>query len=117
MDIKNISETISVSPQITDRDLAPLRALGFRSIICNRPDGEEPDQPPFAEVEKAARAAGIEARYIPVIAGDMKEADVTAFGKAMAELPVPILAYCRSGARAANLWAAWQAQKGASADA
>jgi sulfide:quinone oxidoreductase len=42
---------------------------GFRSIICNRPDGEGNDQPTFSEIEEAARAAGLEAYYMPVVPG------------------------------------------------
>ena len=28
---------------------------GFKAIICNRPDGEGPDQPGFQEIENAAK--------------------------------------------------------------
>ena len=38
-------------------------------LVNNRPDGEEPGQPLGTEIEAAARAAGIDYRYIPIIRG------------------------------------------------
>lgn len=62
MDIKKISEKVSVTPQITVADMAAIKVAGFKAIICNRPDGEGSDQPMFGEIEAAAKEAGIEAR-------------------------------------------------------
>lgn len=109
MDIRTISLEISVSPQIGTFDLEALKAQGFGAIICNRPDGETPDQPTFAEIAEAAREAGLEARHIPVSGGAFPDEAVAAFGTALAELPGPVLAYCRSGTRSATLWALSQA--------
>jgi sulfide:quinone oxidoreductase len=39
-----------------------------------------------------------------VVPGQLTEAEVKAFAAALDELPSEILAYCRSGARSANLW-------------
>ncbi|MGI9500254.1 MAG: beta-lactamase hydrolase domain-containing protein, partial [Geminicoccaceae bacterium] len=44
---RKVTENLSVSPQITTSDIEAIAAAGFRSIICNRPDGEAPDQPSF----------------------------------------------------------------------
>lgn len=104
MQPKPVSTTLSVSPQITPDDIEEVRNLGFRSIICNRPDGEEAAQPTFDEIEAAATAIGMPARYIPIIPGRMSETDASAFRAALEELPGPVLAYCRSGARSATLW-------------
>jgi len=109
MEPKRISEELSVSPQIGPADVAALKHLGFRSIVCNRPDGEGADQPSFEEIEAAARKAGLEARYLPVKTGLVKDADAEAFGAALRELPGPVFAYCRSGTRSATLWALSQA--------
>ena len=81
-----------------------LKKAGFRAIICNRPDGEGADQPSFDEIEAAAKAAGIEARYVPVQSGMVTDEDVTAFGAALNDLQRPVLAYCRSGTRCTMLW-------------
>jgi len=116
MDPKAISTQLSVSPQITVDDVTHLAGLGYRSIICNRPDGEGADQPTFEEIEAAARKAGIEARYVPVVAGKVQDSDTDAFARAMDELPKPALAYCRTGTRSATLWSLKQADRLSVAD-
>lgn len=105
MHLKRLTATISVSPQITASDLASIAAAGFKSIICNRPDGEGADQPVYDEIERAASAAKLSARYIPIVSGKVADVDAAAFAAALEELPKPILAYCRSGTRSATLWA------------
>ncbi|MEQ8481130.1 MAG: TIGR01244 family sulfur transferase [Hoeflea sp.] len=112
MEIRKISHTLSVSPQIAPADLAELRGAGFRSVICNRPDGEGSDQPTFAEIEKAAEAAGLEARYIPIVSGMVSDADAGTFDTALQELPGPVLAYCRTGTRSSTLWALAEGARG-----
>ena len=75
MDPRRISDALSVSPQIGLDDLAAIAALGFRSVICNRPDGEAADQQTFEEVEAAAAAVGLQAAYLPVTPGRVRDAD------------------------------------------
>ena len=110
MEPKTLTAQFSVSPQIAVEDVAILAAEGYRAIICNRPDGEGADQPTYQEIEAAAKAAGIEARYVPVQSGMVQDADVAAFGAAMENLPRPVLAFCRSGTRSATLWSFWEAR-------
>ncbi len=104
MDLKKITEKTSVSPQIKPDDIATIKDAGFRAIICNRPDGEGTDQPSFEEIEAAAKKAGLEAAYVPVTSGMVRDEDVEAFGAALRDLPRPVLAYCRTGTRSATLW-------------
>ncbi|AEI94087.1 bifunctional protein tyrosine phosphatase family protein/NAD(P)/FAD-dependent oxidoreductase [Roseobacter litoralis] len=104
MDLRKITEKVTVSPQIMVDDMVAIRDAGFRAIICNRPDGEGADQPSFEEIETAAKAVGIEARYVPVQSGMVKDEDVDAFGTALDEVQRPVLAYCRTGTRSATLW-------------
>ncbi len=101
---RTISARLSVASQITAADIPALKSQGFRAIICNRPDGEGADQPSYGEIQQAAKSAGLEARYIPIVHGLVSEDDAAAFGAALAELPGPVLAYCRSGTRSATLW-------------
>ena len=110
MDPKKISAALSVSPQITADDLVAIKTAGFRSVICNRPDGEGADQPSFEEIETAANAAGIEARYLPITAGRVQDSDADDFGAALRDLPGPVFAYCRTGTRSATLWSLSQAK-------
>jgi len=104
MDLHKLTEDLTVAAQVDPAEIPLLAAQGIRSIICNRPDGEVPGQAPFSTVEQAAAASGIKAVYLPVVSNAIGDADVTAFGKALEELPKPILAYCRSGTRSAVLW-------------
>ncbi len=112
MDLKKIDSGLSVSPQISAADVETIKQQGFRSIICNRPDGEGADQPTFREIETAAKKARLEARYLPVVSGKVQDEDAEAFGKALNELPGPVFAYCRTGTRSATLWSLDQGAKG-----
>jgi uncharacterized protein (TIGR01244 family) len=80
------------------------QAAGFKSVICNRPDEEHPGEASTAgEVEAAAKAAGLEFRYIPVISGQITSENVEDQAAALDVMPSPVFAYCRSGARCTNL--------------
>ena len=106
MDIRQLTAEMSVAGQIAPSDLAEVKSLGFNSVICNRPDGEAPDQPTYAEIEAAAQAAGLAITYIPIVPGLAGMAEVKAFRQAMDTNPGPVLAYCRSGARSTSMYEA-----------
>ncbi|WP_153770273.1 bifunctional protein tyrosine phosphatase family protein/NAD(P)/FAD-dependent oxidoreductase [Labrenzia sp. CE80] len=110
MEAKRITKHLSVSPQIAATDLWEVASQGFRSVICNRPDGEGADQPTFEEIETAAKKAGLEIRYLPVVSGKVSDEDATAFSTALEELPKPVFAYCRTGTRSVTLWSLAQAE-------
>ena len=112
MTAKPITAKLSVSEQVLPQDLVGLSAAGFKSILCNRPDGEGADQPAFAEIEAAAAALGMQAAYLPIVSGKVGDADATAFGDLMDSLPKPILAYCRTGTRSATLWSLSEGGRG-----
>jgi len=103
MTIRTLTPTLGVSSQIDPADVAGIAAAGYRSIVCNRPDGEGADQPPASDVAAAAAAQGLDFAHIPVVSGRIGDGDVTAMARALAELPAPVLAYCRSGARSEEL--------------
>ena len=109
MDTKTLTAALSVAPQITPLDLKALREAGFRSVICNRPDGEAADQPGFEEIARAAHDQGLHCHYLPAESGKVTDAQAVAFGVLMAELPKPVLAYCRTGMRSTTMWALSQA--------
>lgn len=104
MDIKQLSNEISVSGQISAEDLATFKSSGFNSIICNRPNGEGDDQVSFDEIAAAASELGLETRYIPMVLDGSAPPPVAEFASAVADLPKPILAYCKSGGRSQHLW-------------
>lgn len=105
MQVKRLTPDLAVGPQITQADVATISALGFRSIVGNRPDGESTDQPAFSSIATEAKRQGLEARHIPVVASEIGDADVADFREALRELPTPVFAFCRTGKRAALLWA------------
>lgn len=109
MDIKNLSPNLAVSAQILASDLQALAEAGFKSLICNRPDGEGPDQPNFAEIAQAAALLGMQASYLPAETGKVRDEDGRAFGALLHTLPGPVLAYCRTGMRSTTMWALSQA--------
>ena len=104
MEYRQISDQYSVAGQVLPQDVAAIKAAGFNSVICNRPDGEQPGQPSAASVEAAAKAAGLEFRYIPVISGQVTGENVAEQAAALQDLKGPVFAYCRSGARSTNLY-------------
>jgi len=102
---RKLDDDFAVAGQIVATDLPKIAEAGFKTIVCARPDHEEPGQPGFAEIEKAARAAGLKAVYIPV-SGMVGEGQLIRMEKALKELPAPMFGYCRSGARAGSLYSA-----------
>lgn len=106
MEIRQITESYSVSPQISAADVPAIKQAGFKSVICNRPDSEHPGEAPADAVQKAAEEAGLAFRYIPVVSGAITPQNVADQAAALEALDGPVLAYCRSGARCTNLFAA-----------
>ena len=111
MDVRRIDDSFSVSPQIAPADVAALREAGFTLVINNRPDGEEAGQPAAADIEAAARAAGMAYRAIPV-SGGFSPAQAGEMAEAIADAEGPVLAFCRTGTRSTMLWALAQAGQG-----
>lgn len=105
--IQALSAHVSVSAQLEPADMAWAAANGFRSIINNRPDFEGgDDQPRSADVEAEAHAAGLGYVYLPVSPIMQTPQEISQFASLLAELPKPILAFCRSGTRSTNLYCA-----------
>jgi uncharacterized protein (TIGR01244 family) len=102
---RTLDESIAVSGQITADQVPQVAAAGFRTIVCTRPDHEEPGQPTYDEIAAAAGAAGLVAVHIPV-SGWIGEEQVAEMQAVLADLPGPVYSYCRSGARSANLYQA-----------
>ena len=108
------ASTLVAPRQVLPADLRAIAAAGIRLIVNNRPDGEEPGQPASAEIETAARAAGLDYRHIPVVGGfpaDRIEAMAVALEQG------PALLFCRSGTRSTYAWALARASRGAQPEA
>ncbi len=105
MDAKQVTPFLSVSPQLTLQDLAVLKSQGFRTIINNRPDGEEDRQTTSDELRSAAQGLGLDYHHLPIVPGQLSDADVEQFADVMGRVSGPVMAFCRTGTRAITLWA------------
>lgn len=112
-DFRRVTDDFSVAPQPTPADMAAAAGQGFRRVISNRPDGEEPGQPAAEEMARAAQAAGLEFVHIPIRGGPTAE---QAQAVAEAAAGAKTLAFCRSGTRSIAAWSVGQALQGRSRD-
>ncbi len=104
MDIRPLSPSYAVSPQIAAEDLPQIAAAGYGTIICNRPDQEVPSQDGSSEMEKAAAAAGIKFVYLPVTHETLNAQAINRQKEVMQAAEGPVLAYCASGTRSSIVW-------------
>lgn len=100
-----LTPSFSVAAQLSPADMAHAAALGFKTIINNRPDQEGgAEQPLSRDIEAAAHAAGLAYVHLPVVPNAMTPEQVQAMQQALAEAATPVLAFCRSGARSTQLF-------------
>lgn len=108
--IRAVADDVFVAPQLDAAAMAEAARAGFRSVVNNRPDFEHgPDQPTHADIERAAVAAGLTYRFLPVAGGYQSPAEIAAFAELLATLPRPVLVFCRTGTRSTRLFLAAQA--------
>lgn len=104
MKITRLAPSFCVSDQLQPEDLPRLREAGYRTIINNRPDGEEDGQPTSAQLRAEADRLGLSYSYIPIVPGQMSDEDAVALKEAAAAAAGPVLAFCRTSARSTSLW-------------
>jgi len=103
--ITNHSPTFATSPQLDPTDLQGLSNLGFKTIVCNRPDGEAGAEQPSSEQMRAeAMKLGLTFHYLPFSSGNLTPELVQQFAQILHSASGPVLAYCRSGARSTQIW-------------
>ncbi len=105
MDIRPLTDSYAVSPQISPADLAAIKAAGYTTVIDNRPDAEIPSDLHTAAMRAGAEALGLKFIANPVIGGALTMANVEAQRAAMTAASGPVLAYCASGNRSSVVWA------------
>jgi len=115
---RQLTDSVFVAPQIGIADVDRAKAMGISFILNNRPDDEEPGQTNGAEIEAAAREAGIGYAAVPVTHGGFAPWQLDGMDQALdAAAQGKLLAYCRSGTRSTLLWALARARAGESPDA
>jgi uncharacterized protein (TIGR01244 family) len=103
--VQQLSPDVCVAPQLDPATMAWAAQNGFKSVINNRPDFEGgPSQPTSAQIEAAAKAAGLSYAFLPVNGAYQSSEEIARFGELLSQLPRPILAFCRSGARSGKLY-------------
>ncbi len=106
LDMREITPSFFVArKQITRSDIKEIKKRGFKSILCNRPDNEETNQPDYQEIKKEADHLRIECAFLPLINGEINEDIIKETAHLLQTLPKPLLAYCRTGTRSITLWA------------
>ncbi len=104
MSYQQLSEDFAVSSQISVDDLTEIAEAGFKSIICNRPDGEDFGQPSAETISNACKQNGLRFYHVPVKGQiDLPDA-VPHQAEIMRKAKGPFFAYCRSGNRSTILW-------------
>ena len=103
----------SVTGRLDRADIEALAQSGVRTIINNRPDGEDPGQLTATEARAAAEVHGIAYHHIPITAASLTRADVDAFAATLRAAAAPVVAHCRTGTRSALLWALGRLREGA----
>ena len=111
MNINQLSKDYGAAPQITVADVQELADRGFTSIVCNRPDNEVSAGETSQDIQQAAAAAGLEFHHLPLAPGELNLKHVEALRRILKNESVQVLGYCRTGGRAASLWALAQADK------
>jgi uncharacterized protein (TIGR01244 family) len=111
-----LSPSFSVAPQVVPEDIPGIVAAGFRGIVNHRPDGEGPAQPSSQSVETAARLAGLDYEHIPVVPDQLTSEQAQRLQAFVDRVDGPVLGFCGSGRRAAQLWALSQARLGTNAE-
>ena len=105
MKLAVLTPNVTALAQPSVEDVAELAERGYRSIVSNRPENETEDQPSWLDLKAAAAAKNMDAIQIPVVMGQISEDQVEAFRNALEDLPRPIAVFCRTGTRAALMWA------------
>lgn len=111
MKFANLDSQVSISSQITTDYIDELVKAGVQCIVCNRPNNEAADQEDYESIERTARAQGLECEFLPFVAGELTDAHVEAFASVLKKYN-SVHAYCRTGNRSTQLWAATRKNSG-----
>ncbi len=99
-----LSDDFTASAQISADDLEAIADAGFKAVVCNRPDHEDPGQPTAAEIAAACEQRGVAFHHVPIVGSQLSLEAVEAMREVMSSTDGPVFAYCRSGTRSAVVW-------------
>tara|TARA_B100001173_G_C15898529_1_gene508788 strand:- start:15 stop:398 length:384 start_codon:yes stop_codon:yes gene_type:complete len=101
--MKKLNDDLYVGNQIGVEDIPELTKMGFKTIVCNRPDKEGPDQTDFEELKSSDNSDGLDMHFIPFYPGQLTIEDVENFSLVLKNSPKPIFAFCLSGGRSIQI--------------
>lgn len=101
-----MSHDISITGQITPEQIPQIAKQGFKTIINNRPDGEEPNQPTSAELAEAAEQAGLAYKEVSFAGNELNQNHVEEFADFFNQAEQPVLIFCRTGNRSTGIYEA-----------
>ncbi len=110
--MRQITEKYHVSPQITPDDVPALKEAGITTVICNRPDAENPPELQAEAMKAAVEAAGMSFEVLPLTHQTMTPDNVAHQAAMVEQSSGPVLAYCASGTRCTVVWSLWNASQG-----
>jgi uncharacterized protein (TIGR01244 family) len=103
--LMELAPGLTAAGALSAADIEALAASGVKTIINNRPDGEDPGQLPADDARALCAALGIAYHHIPFVGATLTRADIDAFEAVLKSAPYPVLAHCRSGTRSTMIWA------------
>lgn len=113
--ITSLTPALAVAGALTAADFEEIARQGFKTVINNRPDGEEPGQLTAREEAALARRAGLVYQHVPAAKHEVLDDHVLEpMADALAQASGPVLLHCRSGLRSTMMWAAVSVETGAS---
>lgn len=111
--MKLLHGNLYVAGQITAQDIPAIAEAGIKTIINNRPDNEEGQQPSHNEIKELAESHQINYHYLPMHNGQPLPATIVSdFKTVLDNTNEPVLAHCRSGMRSSFIWALGQIPAG-----
>ena len=110
--LMDLAPGLTAAGALSRDDIEALAASGVKTIVNNRPDGEDPGQLPADEARSLCAAHGIAYHHIPFVAATLTRADVDAFEAVLTSAPQPVVAHCRSGTRSTMIWALTRLRQG-----
>ncbi len=99
-----ITDNYTAAGQIAADDVAAIAEAGFKAVVCNRPDHEDPGQPTAAEIAAACEQHGLAFHHLPIVGSQLHMETVEAMREVMSNTDGPVFAYCRSGTRSSVVW-------------
>jgi len=109
MQMNQITPDYTVSPQIALEDIPQIADAGFKTVLCNRPDAENPANLHIAAIREAVENAGLAFVENPFPSPMMTMEHVEKQSEILATVDGPVFAYCASGTRCSVVWSMVQA--------